>query len=77
MRKRMAGATVSRAGRASDEVSMAEALSEQYRLDFAGSLFQLEGDANLNREQKLIILGAIFDNILRILLRLFPTRIAE
>jgi hypothetical protein len=71
MRKRMASATVSRAGRVGDEVSVAEALSERYRLDFAGSLFQLERDADLNREQKLIILGAIFDNILRILVRLF------
>jgi hypothetical protein len=67
----MAGATVSRAGRVGDEVPVAETLSERYRLDFAGSLFQLEGDADLNRGQKLVILRSIIDNILRILVRLF------
>ena len=59
-------------GGGDDNVSPVQALSDEYRLQFAELVFQLRGERMLNSESKLIVVNSAIENLLPLVPELVP-----
>jgi hypothetical protein len=55
-----------------DNVSPVQALSDEYRIQFAELVFQLRGERMLNSESKLIVVNSAIENLLPLVPELVP-----